>query len=113
MNLLSNAVDAIDTHAQGAIRIAVDAGNGARTGTEIDQWIEVRVSDSGRGIAPADLPKIFEPFFTTKAVGHGTGLGLSIAYGAVKSHGGTITVDSTLGRGTTVTVRLPASQLNH
>jgi signal transduction histidine kinase len=105
MNLLSNAVDAVDGQAQGLIRMAV--------GAEPDGWVAVRVSDNGHGIAPNDLPKIFEPFFTTKPVGHGTGLGLSIAYGAVKSHGGTIAVDNELGRGTTVTVRLPASSLSH
>jgi len=113
MNLLSNAVDAVDGRPHGTIRIAVRASNDAHAAMETDGWLEVRVSDSGHGIAPASLPKIFEPFFTTKAVGHGTGLGLSIAYGAVKSHGGTITVESEPGRGTTVTVRLPVRQVNH
>ena len=67
------------------------------------------VSDEGKGIAPEHLPNIFRPFFTTK--GHGTGLGLSLARRMVESHGGTITVDSTLGQGTQFTVLLPVRRV--
>jgi len=56
------------------------------------------------------LPRIFDPFFTTKPVGSGTGLGLSISYGIVLKHHGSIHVDSTLGRGTTMLIKLPVQQ---
>lgn len=64
-------------------------------------------SDTGCGIPPEVLRRIFEPFFTTKPVGKGTGLGLSVSYGIVSRHGGSIDVDSVVGKGTTLTVRLP------
>ncbi|MBN9682057.1 MULTISPECIES: ATP-binding protein [unclassified Corallococcus] len=67
----------------------------------------VRVRDTGTGIEPRNLSRIFEPFFTTKPEGRGTGLGLSICQGIVENHGGRLTVESTMGQGTTFTVRLP------
>ena len=75
-------------------------------------WLELSVADTGSGIPEEIRDKIFEPFVTTKgALGGsqtpGTGLGLSVSYGIVQEHGGTITVDSAIGRGTTMTVRLP------
>ena len=77
-----------------------------RTWCERDEAC-VEIADTGRGIEPAHLKRIFEPFFTTKPVGQGTGLGLSVSYGIVKKHGGRIEVASTVGTGTTFTVRLP------
>jgi signal transduction histidine kinase len=68
----------------------------------------VRVSDTGRGIAPSHMKRLFEPFFTTKAPGEGTGLGLSLARKIVLAHGGSIDVASEVGVGSTFTVRLPA-----
>jgi CheY-like chemotaxis protein len=67
----------------------------------------IEVSDTGSGIAPEHLPQIFDPFFTTKQVGSGTGLGLAISREIISSHGGTISVRSTVGAGTTMTIRLP------
>ncbi len=59
------------------------------------------------GIEKDNLEKIFDPFYTTKSVGEGTGLGLSISYGIVKSHGGYISVESEVGKGTTFIIDLP------
>lgn len=70
--------------------------------------LAMEVSDDGPGIAPENIARIFDPFFTTKPAGIGTGLGLSIVYGIVQEHGGEISVDSQPGRGSTMTVELPA-----
>ncbi|MBW2422201.1 MAG: two-component sensor histidine kinase, partial [Deltaproteobacteria bacterium] len=67
----------------------------------------VTIRDSGTGIGQNDLGRIFDPFFTTKEVGAGTGLGLSTSYSIVERHGGTIHVESELGRGSTFEVWLP------
>ena len=66
------------------------------------------MEDTGRGIAPEDLPRIFEPFFTTKG-NHGTGLGLAVSWGIVEAHGGSLEVRSETGRGTCFTLRLPTA----
>jgi two-component system, NtrC family, sensor kinase len=97
LNLISNAIDALDP--KGGVAAI-------RTRVEADQVV-IEVADNGHGIPTAQLERIFEPFFTTKAVGKGTGLGLSICYGLVKKHGGSITVESAPGVGSTFCVRLP------
>jgi signal transduction histidine kinase len=96
MNLLVNASQAIPE--QGTITI--------RTFKEGD-IVNVQISDTGVGIPPTNLSRIFDPGFTTKGVGVGTGLGLSIVFQIVQDHGGTIDVESGVGKGTTFTVRLP------
>jgi signal transduction histidine kinase len=99
MNLLINAVQAIEKHGQIIIR----------TGQEGDTvWVEVQ--DTGRGIKPEDLSHIFDPFFTTKPVGKGTGLGLSLSYGIVTKHHGRIEVQSQDGKGSSFRVWLPITQ---
>ena len=72
-----------------------------------DEMAVIQISDSGVGIAPEHLKKIFDPFFTTKRVGEGTGLGLSITYGIIERHGGSISVQSKQGLGTTFTIAIP------
>ncbi|MEK7705353.1 MAG: ATP-binding protein, partial [Myxococcota bacterium] len=89
-------------------RQAMPTGGELRVATETDPaGVALLVGDTGRGIEPAHLDRIFEPFFTTKDVWTGVGLGLSVAYRIVTDHGGTISVDSTVGKGSTFRVCLP------
>ena len=71
--------------------------------------VVVEVEDQGEGIKESILPRIFEPFFTTKPVGEGTGLGLFICYGIVKEHGGKISVESQVGKGSRFRLHFPAA----
>ena len=73
-------------------------------------FVEIEVADTGCGIDAEVLPRVFEPFFTTKPNGLGTGLGLSQVYGFATQSGGSVAINSELGRGTRITVRLPRSQ---
>ncbi|WP_433301473.1 response regulator [Actinoplanes sp. CA-030573] len=80
------------------------------TGVEPDgRFVSLTITDTGTGMPPEVAARAFEPFFTTKGRGKGTGLGLATAYGVVTDVGGTITLDSQPGQGTTVRVRLPIS----
>jgi two-component system NtrC family sensor kinase len=74
----------------------------------IKEFVEIAVSDDGRGISKENLEKIFEPFYTTKGQ-KGTGLGLAVIWGIIDNHNGSINVKSELGKGTTFTVRLPVA----
>ena len=69
--------------------------------------VVVTVSDTGEGIPEGMLDRIFEPFFTTKKLHKGTGLGLSVSYAIIKDYGGSITVQSEVGTGTTFELRFP------
>ncbi|MCZ7400092.1 MAG: ATP-binding protein [Candidatus Methanoperedens sp.] len=96
MNLLKNSIQSIKK--KGELMI--------KTATKND-YVEINISDNGCGIPKEDLNKIFDPFFTTKEMGKGTGLGLSISYGIIKRHNGSIEVKSNIGKGTTLTIKLP------
>jgi CheY-like chemotaxis protein len=100
INLVVNARDAMPKG--GTITISTSMGSGSVNGRVV-----LRVSDTGVGMTEAVRERIFEPFFTTKEPGKGTGLGLSTVYGIVKQSGGTIDVESALGKGTTFTIVLP------
>lgn len=101
LNLLVNAAQAIPPGAKDAHHIVVS------TWTAEDGWATIEVSDTGCGIALTDLPRIWEPFFSTKGDSGGHGLGLHVCRTIIREAGGEIDVHSTVGTGTTFTVRLP------
>ncbi len=110
LNLVVNAADA--TAFGGEIRIAVAPVTLAEdevADTAPGDYVRVAVSDTGTGMPPEVLARVFEPFFTTKEVGKGTGLGLAQVYGFLRQCGGGVAIDSVEGRGTTVTLYLPAT----
>ncbi len=102
-NLAQNAQHAMESGGT----LTVNIGRSAR-----ERYVEVRITDTGIGIAEENLPRIFEPFFTTKGAygggsGQGTGLGLSVVHGIVEAHGGSVSVSSREGEGTCFAVELP------
>jgi CheY-like chemotaxis protein len=114
LNLALNARDAMPNGGRLIIEtanVAVDAGQAAELkGVQAGDYVRLSITDSGVGIAPDVLPKVFEPFFTTKGTGRGSGLGLSTLYGFASQSGGTVTIYSELGRGTTVNLYLPRAE---
>jgi two-component system NtrC family sensor kinase len=106
MNLMVNAIDACSEGGKVIVQTRAE-GHGQELGQGQGQGVRIDIADTGCGIDPAIRDKIFDPFFTTKPVGVGTGLGLSISYGIVQEHGGTISVDSTPGKGSRFSVHLP------
>ena len=105
LNLLTNASDAMPEG--GTLTIRAREGileNGSPA-------VVIEFSDTGGGVQPQDLPKLWEAFFTTKPEGKGTGLGLPICRRTVEEHGGTIDLESLLGKGTTVRIILPATEV--
>jgi len=98
VNIILNAAEAMTKG--GTLLIQSASGDGGRS-------IVVSISDTGPGIDETIRERIFDPFYTTKE--HGTGLGLAISYGIVEQHGGKISVESTLGKGSTFVIQLPVS----
>jgi two-component system NtrC family sensor kinase len=101
VNLGTNALDVM----KGGGTLTIRTRRNAQGGVNLD------VTDTGDGIPEDVRPRIFEPFFTTKAVGEGTGLGLSLVYEIVQQHHGDIDVTSQVGRGTTMTIKLPVNSV--
>ncbi|MGC2030034.1 MAG: ATP-binding protein [Steroidobacteraceae bacterium] len=105
LNLCVNARDAMPDG--GVITIGARNASQVRQGEITGDFVVVSVCDTGAGMSADVLTHIFEPFFTTKEIGKGSGLGLSQVYGFTQQSGGTITVASVVGEGTTVTMLLP------
>jgi two-component system NtrC family sensor kinase len=99
LNLFLNAIQAMPDGGLITVR-----GKATGNGT-----VEVDVTDTGIGIPEDDVGSVFDPFFTTKEVGTGSGLGLFVSFGIVEKHGGTMTLHSKVGNGTTFTVQLPVA----
>jgi PAS domain S-box-containing protein len=99
MNMLINSAQALQC--VGVIRVGCGCDN--TRGTQVI----VTIRDSGCGIPEEDIPKVFEPFFSTKNVNDGTGIGLSLAYWIIQDHGGRISVESVVGKGSIFTTYLP------
>jgi signal transduction histidine kinase/ActR/RegA family two-component response regulator len=98
VNLIKNAAEALPGGGEICVDTFIESGH-----------MVLRVKDNGVGISPDNIKRLFEPFFTTKDV-QSAGMGLASSYGIVKSHGGTISVQSSLGEGSTFLVRLPSAQ---
>lgn len=113
VNLCTNAGHAMKLHG-GILRVGLKdllitpADSRAIPQLKEGPYVHITVTDSGCGISPEVLGRIFEPFFTTKGPGEGTGLGLSVVHGIASTHGGTVTVESAVGKGTAFHVYLPA-----
>jgi signal transduction histidine kinase/CheY-like chemotaxis protein len=107
-NLIANAKQAMP---EGGV-VEVQASNANRrnpTTGGVEAFAQISVRDTGTGISPANLSRIFEPYFTTRQKGSGTGLGLATAFSIIRRHGGTLSVESTLGEGTVFLIELPVS----
>jgi signal transduction histidine kinase len=104
MNLVSNAVQAMEPGDGGVLRIETKLSQNRNK-------VLIKVKDNGIGIPEENMPKLFEPFFTTKKKGKGVGLGLSVVYGIIQEHGGSIRVESKVGKGSTFKVKIPIGTL--
>ncbi|MGQ0520562.1 MAG: ATP-binding protein [Actinomycetota bacterium] len=113
LNLATNARDAMPDGGRLDLtlsRVEVEPGPATPLpGMTLGPWVRVGVSDTGSGIPPEAVSRVFEPFFSTKEPGRGTGLGLAQVYGLVLQHEGRVDLQTVVGRGTTVTVWLPAA----
>jgi two-component system cell cycle sensor histidine kinase/response regulator CckA len=113
-NLLLNAIEAGEAHKEG-ITIGAEKVDKHRDETTLtkNRYVKVTIKDRGGGIPKEHLDKVFDPYFTTKSRGSqkGLGLGLAICYSIIQKHGGHIQVNSETGKGTTVEVYLPTSQV--
>ncbi len=102
LNLIVNAEYALQRSEEKRVAIRTE---------QTTEGVALFVTDTGSGMTEEVRQRIFEPFFTTKSAGEGTGLGLSVSYGIVRAHGGTISVESHLGQGTTFRIDLPVARV--
>jgi len=110
LNLAINARDAMPDGGRITIETAnrdLDGRGASVQGLPAGQYVALRVSDTGTGMAPEVIARAFDPFYTTKPIGLGTGLGLSMVYGFARQSGGQARIHSQVGRGTTVSLYLP------
>jgi signal transduction histidine kinase len=99
MNMLINSGQALSGNGVISVRCGPDNTRGSQ--------VVVAIADTGCGIPEEDIPRVFEPFFSTKDADDGTGIGLSLAYWIIQDHGGRISVESAIGKGSTFTTYLP------
>lgn len=115
INLMTNALAATNSGGE----VAITAGSRPATSPEaeaqrrsgeipVEQMITLTVKDTGCGMPEEHLKRVFEPFFTSKVLGDGTGLGLFLSHEIVAAHGGSLSLESAVGKGTTVVVALPS-----
>jgi two-component system sensor kinase FixL len=102
LNLMLNAGQAMEQSPQKLITVS--------TGAEEAGFVEIRVADTGPGLADEVKGNLFKPFFTTKRRGKGTGLGLSVSRSIIEAHRGQIRAEGAPGRGATFIIRLPTAQ---
>src|SRR5262249_13366922 len=112
LNLCLNARDAMPDGGRLTIRtsnltVIAAAQPGSDSQLTPGAYVQVCISDTGTGMSPEVKARAFDPFFTTKCTGAGSGLGLSQVYGMARQSGGSVSIDSTLGEGTCVTLCLP------
>ena len=106
LNLFNNAIEAMP--GGGVLTVSTTL----ETDQTDEDWLVIRVRDTGTGIEEEHLAQLFDPFFTTKEVGEGTGLGLSVSYGLIQEHGGRIEVSSQRGKGTEFQIYLPFRRID-
>ena len=99
LNVILNAVQSLQDNGTVTITTQSLKDSGA--------WVTVSVADTGSGISETNIKRIFDPFFTTKSVGKCTGLGLTVSHRIIEDHNGIIEVESTLGKGSTFTIKIP------
>jgi signal transduction histidine kinase len=100
VSLFVNAVEAMPDGGKLRVEVTQGSANGE---------VSILVDDTGVGIPADDIELVFEPFYTTKKNAQGVGLGLSVVYGIVERHGGRISVESTVGKGTRFTMKFPGT----
>jgi len=117
INLGANAADAM-RQTGGVLEVRLEAVEvepalaAQHPALHLGPYVRLTVRDTGQGMPPYVVERIYDPFFTTKAAGEGIGIGLSVVHGIVINHGGTITVESQVGQGTTFTIYLPCIPWN-